>query len=132
MPCLSVDLSAFTVLSGVKTHLKNKQLNTCSTVYILCLLFAKVKRFFKKIIIFRQIFNQEKTQCSDCTLLNPVCFASSVVQIFPLHCALQMLAPCIAKIFEYYKTICTTVMVWRKVDNPSVVANGRLVAVTVK
>lgn len=54
------------------------------------------------------------------------------MQIFPLHCALQMLAPCIAKIFEYYKTICTTVMVWRKVDNPSVVANGRLVAVTVK
>lgn len=60
MPCLRVDLSAFTVLSGVKTHLKNKQLNTCSTVYILCLLFAIVKRFFKKIIIFRQIFNQEK------------------------------------------------------------------------
>lgn len=70
MPCLRVDLSAFTVLSGVKTHLKNKQLNTCSTVYILCLLFAKVKRFFKKIIIFRQIFNQEKTQRSGCTLLS--------------------------------------------------------------
>ena len=70
MPCLRVVLSAFTVLSGVKTHLKNKQLNTCSTVYILCLLFAKVKRFFKKIIIFRQIFNQEKTQRSGCTLLS--------------------------------------------------------------
>ena len=60
MPCLRVDLSAFTVLSDVKTHLKNKQLNTCSIVYIICLLFAKVKRFFKKIIIFRQNFNQEK------------------------------------------------------------------------
>ena len=60
MPCLRVDLSAFTVLSDVKRTEKNKQLNTCSTVYILCLLFAKVKRFFKKIIIFRQNFNQEK------------------------------------------------------------------------
>lgn len=70
MPCLRVDLSAFTVLSDVKTHLKNKQLNTCSTVYILCLLFAKVKRFFKKIIFFRQNFNQEKTQRSGCTLLS--------------------------------------------------------------
>lgn len=71
MPCLRVVLSAFTVFSGVKTHLKkNKQLNTCSTVYILCLLFAKVKRFFKKIIIFRQNFNQEKKQRSGCTLLS--------------------------------------------------------------
>lgn len=60
MPCLRVDLSAFTVLSDVKTHLKNKQLNTCSTVYILCLLFAKVKRFFKKIIIFRQNLIKKK------------------------------------------------------------------------
>lgn len=60
MPCLRVVSSAFTVFLGVKTHLKNKQLNTCSTVYILCLLFAKVKRFFKKIIIFRQNLIKKK------------------------------------------------------------------------
>ena len=88
MPCLRVVSSAFTVFSGVKTHLKKQTVEYLFNCLYIMPVVCKSQAFFqKKIIIFRQIFNQEKTQRSGCTLLSkPVL---RVVQCRFFHCIVR-------------------------------------------